>query len=100
MGYPVVCVMQCHEDHVRHTGLHMAITGCLDGHHLVLDEKIDDRQVMGGQVPQTIHVWLEQTQIHPQSIEIANPSELASANDCSDGLHCPRKKERVIHHQD
>src|SRR5262249_30688071 len=98
--YDVTRVMQREVYHVRRGRVDVTVAGDVNGDDVVIEEMVDDRQVVRPEVPQAIHVGLEQAEVHAHGVEVANSSEFAGIDPLPDGLHRAGKKKRVIHHQD
>ncbi len=59
---------------------------------------VHDGEIVRRQIPDDVHVVLEQSQVHAQRIVVVQIPELAIIHHLADLLDCSGKQERVIHH--
>ncbi len=63
-------------------------------------EQVHDRDVVDRQVPEDIHVVLEQAQVDAGRVDVVQPAELARMDEGADPLDRRVVDKRVVHHED
>ncbi len=66
---------------------------------LFLQQVVEHRQVVHREIPDHVHVVLEQAEIHPGAVVVVDLAEIAGADDVPDLLDRAGVDEGVIHHQ-
>ena len=82
-----------------HVG-NVADAGRGNGRWLFIQDVKDDRDVMDGQVPDHVHVVLEESEARTVAVVVENIAEDVLGDQLLDFLHCRRVQKRVIYHQD
>ena len=78
--------------------IQMLFTGGDHGFRFLLDYVIHNRQIMGSQVPDYVHIVLEQAQIHAQRIVIVKITQFSVVHHLANFFHGASEQKRVIHH--
>ena len=78
----------------------MAGTNCIHAVGQPAQEMVDDRDVVGGQVPQHVDVALKQAQVNPDAVNVVQLAELPRVNDLLDLLDGGAVHIGVVDHQD
>ena len=59
-----------------------------------------DREVMDREIPDHVHVALEQPEVHPRGVVVVDVADLAGSDQAGDGLDRAGVDEGMIDHQD
>ena len=66
---------------------------------LFLQQVVEHREVVHREVPDHVHVVLEQAEIHPRAVVVVDVAEIAGADDLADLLDRAGVDEGVVDHQ-
>src|SRR5262245_5664177 len=97
MGDDLVLEVDRDERHVLHP-IDVSFTCCNDRLRTLGDQIVNDREIMGGQVPHNACIVLEQTQIDTSRIVVIEVAQRIVVDELSNLSNRTVKEKGVIHH--
>ncbi len=89
-----------HVGHVREAAPRVVRPDRRDVPGWLVDEVGEDREVVRREVPEHVHVVLEEAQVDAHGVEVVQVAELPHVDDLLHLAHGARVDESMIHHQD
>ena len=99
MGLGVAVEAQREVRHALHAFAEVTAAGGLDAEEAATEEELQQGHVVDGQIPDHAHVGLEQAEVDPQGVVVADLAELAAVDQLGDLPHRPGVDVGVIDHQ-